>query len=298
MKSYRQTSLCLLTLGLVMNFPSYAQDSGGACRVSEFRSLALLTHDVSERISKINEWLVKKGPKCTPGQLAAIASNRSNWLGTADTANISAGIDGLIEAKISNQSDQLASMYSSKGKEGRSSVEVTKPPPAPAPVVPPPAPVQVNGGVSLVQPVVVLPPDKPKEPEVADERFSARQRREIQNYFEENRGTGECPRGMIERGEKCASLVTIRPWKPGQPLPVSVRTEELPLPLFYKLGPPPAEHQYKKVSSDILMLKGPQQIVTDAVLDLGGIEPKKPPKDAPAEPPKRSPPVKTPRDAS
>jgi hypothetical protein len=46
-----------------------------------------------------------------------------------------------------------------------------------------------------------------------------------------------------------------------------------------KLGPPPAEHQFKRVDVDILMLKGPKNIVTDAVLDLGGLKVKEEPKD-------------------
>jgi hypothetical protein len=46
-----------------------------------------------------------------------------------------------------------------------------------------------------------------------------------------------------------------------------------------KLGRPAAQHQFKRVGVDILMLKGPQNIVTDAVLDLGGLKAKENPKE-------------------
>ena len=271
--------LGLFSALLATHGPSMAQSRAGGCLVAEFRSLALLTHDVSDRISKVNAWLKEKGPRCTTAQLAAIASNRATWLGTADTIDVAGQVDGLIEAKIANDPEMIAAMYTPKGKESRASVEVTRPPPAPAPVVPPPAPVQVAGGVNVAQPAMVLPAERPRDPELPNEFFTRRQKQEILKYYEENRGSGECPKGMLVRGEKCDSLTKIRPWKPEQPLPVTVRTEELPLPLFYKLGPPPAEHQYKKVGFDILMVKGPQMLVTDAVLDLGGIVPVKAPQD-------------------
>jgi hypothetical protein len=265
--------------------PAKAQNSlpSGGCLVSEFRSLALLTHDVAQRILKVKEWLKAKGANCTPTQLATIVSNRASWLGTADTVAISAGIDGLIEAKITNNPDQMASMYSSKGKEARPSVEVTQPPPAPAPVIQPPAPLPNNMVGNVMPPVVVqiqqnAPTEKVKEPEVPDATFTRRQRREIQEYFEENRGPRECPREMIKRDDNCEARFKERDWKIRQPLPPTVRTEELPTPLLIKLGPPPAEHQFKRVDVDILMLKGPKNIVTDAVLDLGGLKVKEEPK--------------------
>jgi hypothetical protein len=308
MKSCRFFWLCLMALGQCLAVSAQTPGRNGACSVSEFRSMALLTHDVAERIAKVNDWLQQKGGKCTPAQLAAIASNRATWLGTADTVAISSGIDALMEAKIVNDPDQMAAMFSSKGKEGRASVEVTKPPPAPAPVVPPPAPVQIAGNVNVnvapVPPQILLP----AEAELPDEFFTRRQKRDIQQFYEESRGSEECPKGLTLRGEKCESRVKVRPWKLRQALPPNAKTEELPVPLALKLGPPPAEHQYKRVGGDILMLKGPQMVVTDAVLDLGGIGPMKPRTDEsaePSEPPKSGsapgpgprPPVKRPREA-
>lgn len=256
------------------------------CLVSEFKSIALLTHDVEERIIKINDWIKLNGASCTPSQLSAIASNRATWLGTADTVAVSSSIDGLIEAKIKNDPDLMAQMYSSKGKDFRPSLQVTQTPQAPAPVVPPPASIQGIGGIGVAAPVITQmesnePKERVKEVEVPDGSFTRRQKREILEYYEENRGTGDCPRGMAKRASNCESRFKERDWKLGQPLPASERGEELPMPLVLKLGKPPAEHQYKRVGFDILLLKGPENKVTDAVLDLGGIKVKEEKKDDP-----------------
>ena len=44
--------------------------------------------------------------------------------------------------------------------------------------------------------------------------------------------------------------------------------------LILKLGQPAPDHQYKRVGADILLLKGPKNIVVDAILDLGGLKAK------------------------
>lgn len=272
------TNYFLITIFLLfITLPAHAQRSASACLVSEFRSIAHLTHDIEQRIAKINDWIKQKGLNCTPSQLSAIASNRATWLGSADTVAISSSIDGLIEAKIKDDPDLMARMYSSKGKDFRPSTQVTQPPQAPAPVVPPPA--SESGGVAAAGTVIVqMQPNQQtentKKVEVPDESFTRRQRREIQEYYEENRGSDVCPRGMTKRGANCESRFKERDWKLGQPLPPSERAEDLPLPLMLKLGKPPAEHQYKRLGVDILMIKGPERKVTDAVLDLGGIKPK------------------------
>lgn len=277
---YFLTISCLLFITL----PAFAQRSASACLVSEFRSIAHLTHDIEQRIAKINDWIKQKGANCTPSQLSAIASNRATWLGSADTVAISSSIDGLLEAKIKDDPDLMARMYSSKGKDFKPSLQVTQPPQAPAPVVPPPT--SEMGAMGSGGPVIVqMQPNQQtgnKKVEVPDESFTQRQRREIKEYYEENRGSDECPRGMTKRGANCESRFKERDWKLGQPLPASERAEDLPLPLTLKLGKPPAEHQYKRLGVDILMLKGPEKKVTDAVLDLGGIKAKEEKKGDPA----------------
>ena len=279
MKNWRFTLLGIVSMLSVASLPVQAQPKAraGGCLVSEFRSLALLTHDVSERIAKVSDWLNQNGEKCTQAQLMAIASNRATWLGTADTVAVVGKVDGLIEAKIARDPDLMAAMYTSKGKETRASVEITKPPAAPAPVVPAPAAGLVGGPQgNMIQPVIVQaagaePAEKPKAPEAPDGFLGRRQKVQITEFFEENRGTDECPKGLVKRGTKCEAQFKERDWKLRQPLPASERPEELPLPLLVKLGPPPPDHQYKRVGADILLLKGPQNIVVDAVLDLGGV---------------------------
>jgi len=284
MKKLAAKYLFIASCLVFLTLPSHAQRSASACLVSEFRSIAYLTHDIEQRIAKINDWIKQKGASCTPSQLSAIASNRATWLGSADTVAISSSIDGLLEAKIKDDPDLMARMYSSKGKDFRPSTQVTQPPQAPAPVVSPPA--SGMGAMGAAGPVIVqMQPNQQtenKKVEVPDESFTRRQRREIQEYYEENRGSDECPRGMTKRGANCESRSKDRDWKFGQPLPASERPEDLPLPISLKLGKAPAEHQYKRLGVDILMLKGPEKKVTDAVLDLGGIKAKEEKKVDPA----------------
>jgi len=271
--------LCGSGLWLSLHTPAHAQKATqSTCMVAEFRSLALLTHDANERVRKTNDWLKQNGEKCTQAQLNAIASNSPTWLGTALTIEVAGRIDALIEAKIADNPDLMAALYSSKGKEARASVEVTKPPPAPAPVVPAaqPAVAQAN---TLIQPVMVQGPgagmnDRPRTAEVPDAYFGTRQKEQLLEFFEETRGPGECPKGLVKRGDKCESRVKERDWKLRQPLPPSERPEDLPMALILKLGQPAPDHQYKRVGADILLLKGPQNIVVDAILDLGGLKAK------------------------
>ena len=253
--------------------------NSSGCLVADFRTMALLTHDVTERLAKLKQWLEAHGSKCTNTQLAIIASNRPNWLGTADTIQMAGQIDGLIEAKIADDPEMMAKMYTSKGvKPPTPSVEVTTTPPAPEPVVQPGAqmPGMAIGGSfmqgSPLQPPLPGPNDNAKQREVPDAFFGRRQKVEVGEYFEENRGNGECPDGLIKQADKCVSRIKERDWKLLQPLPPSARLEDLPLDLLVKLGPAPVGHQYKKLEADILLLKLPQNIVTDAVLDLGGLK--------------------------
>lgn len=271
MNNWRLTliGLGVFTTLLTVHFPAQAQPGAGGCLVSEFRSIALLTHDVAERILKVTAWLSQKGPRCTEAQLSTIASNRATWLGTADTIGVAGSMDGLIEAKIANDPERMASLFNSKGKETRASVEVTKPPPAPAPVV-----AAAAAPVSNTVLPVVVPAPIPEKPEVPDAFLGERQRTLIFEFYEETRGPGECPRGMVKRGDKCEARFKERDWKLRQPLASSEKPEDLPMPLLLKLGQPAREHQFKRVGFDILLLKGPKNIVTDAVLDLGGLKAK------------------------
>lgn len=140
----------------------------------------------------------------------------------------------------------------------------------------------------MMQPIIVQAPgaepgEKPKAPEAPLAFLGTRQKAQITDFFEETRGADECPKGLVKRGAKCESQIKDRDWQLRQPLPASERPEDLPLPLLVKLGPPPPDHQYKRVGADILLLKGPQNIVADAVLDLGGLMARDSKKDAKAK---------------
>ena len=68
------------------------------CMVAEFRAIGMDTSDIQLRRSKALAWIKKKGKDCTAEQLLVMRNNRSQWLGTADSASVAASIDGLLEA--------------------------------------------------------------------------------------------------------------------------------------------------------------------------------------------------------
>ena len=139
------------------------------CLVAEFRTMALKTHDVGQRVERVEAWLRKNGNSCTKQQLDAIKNNRSAWLGAADSPEVMGIIDGMLEAKISSNPELMAQFYESKGREPVTTAEVFSstgfrpppPPPMPAKVVPPPPPpVPV-----VVSPILGMPDyTVPKQP--------------------------------------------------------------------------------------------------------------------------------------
>ena len=138
------------------------------CLVAEFRTMALKTHDVGQRVERVEAWLRKHGSSCTKQQLDAIKSNRPAWLGAADTPEVMGIIDGMLEAKISSNPELMAQFYEAKGREPVTTAEVFsssgyRPPPPPPPakvVAPPPPPPPV-----MVAPVLGIPEyPVPKQP--------------------------------------------------------------------------------------------------------------------------------------
>ncbi len=115
------------------------------CLVAEFRTMALKTHDVGQRVERVEAWLRKHGSNCNKQQLDAIKNNRSAWLGSADGPEVMGIIDGMLEAKISNNPELMAQFYEAKGREPSTTAEVFsstgfRSPPSPPKVVPPPPP--------------------------------------------------------------------------------------------------------------------------------------------------------------
>lgn len=69
-----------------------------ACAVAEFRAIGIDTTDEQTRRARAAAWLKRKAKDCTAEQLIVIRNNRAQWLGTADSAQLAAAIDGLLES--------------------------------------------------------------------------------------------------------------------------------------------------------------------------------------------------------
>lgn len=69
------------------------------CLVADFKGIGLNIHDPVERSVKAAEWIQRNSSACTLTQAINIASNRAAWLGTSETAMLTAAIDGLIESR-------------------------------------------------------------------------------------------------------------------------------------------------------------------------------------------------------
>ena len=70
-----------------------------ACLVADFKALGLHTHDPQERSTKVAEWIKRNAAACTQAQAIMISSNRSAWLGTADSPMLMAALEGIIETR-------------------------------------------------------------------------------------------------------------------------------------------------------------------------------------------------------
>ncbi len=90
------------------------------CLVAEFRAIGVDTGNESERRTKAMAWLRKKAKQCTPEQLLVMRNNRSQWMGTADSGQVAAEIDGLLEGFAMTNPAVAALLYGT-------------PPPPPAP---------------------------------------------------------------------------------------------------------------------------------------------------------------------
>jgi hypothetical protein len=269
----------------------------GNCLVSEFRGMALGTHDVAERGRQATEWLRRNASACSEDQLRLISSNRSAWMGTADTPQLMGLVDGALEARLKNQPEKLLQMFAAapqraSGSETMRSGELA---PRPAPVVtgtpavvtaaPPPVPVPgaAAGPTGATPPPPGGTPPPPggttsntapaKAPEVG-KHFSTELRGAVREHFTANRGNGPCPPGVVLKSGRCEAAQSERVWKIGQPLASGSSLKELPATLLEKLGPAPANHRYVQLDADLLLIHNDTRMVVDAVLDLGQVAPK------------------------
>ena len=106
--SARIVLACLLTavLGTAaaqtakrINNPAPTAAPRAVCLVADFKAIGLNIHDPVERSVKAAEWIQRNSSACTLTQAINIASNRAAWLGTSETAMLTAAIDGLIESR-------------------------------------------------------------------------------------------------------------------------------------------------------------------------------------------------------
>ncbi len=94
-----------------------------ACFLSEFRHIALSTHEPITRSLVTQNWLAKNVMSCSIEQLNFINANRASWLGTSDSPYFAFLLDSMIEYKTANKPEMLAQIFGSLGKEGTSSVQ-------------------------------------------------------------------------------------------------------------------------------------------------------------------------------
>ncbi len=269
------------------------------CLVTEFRALALNTHDLKERAEKASDWLRRHGPGCSEDQLRILYANRANWLGHADSMQLTMQMEGALENRLKGKPEQLAQLFGAPPRPAAPASETIRAgdlAPRPAPVVAPgtPAVVQaapvvtavpvVVAGTPIAAPSPPAPPGQPRPPEPRPPEnkkppengnyFGPDLRKTIQDYFTANRGNAPCPLGLILKSGRCESPMANRSWKIGQALPSSLTPKPLPARLVELLKMPPPGYSYIQVDGDILLIADDSKTVVDSVLDLGQITPR------------------------
>ena len=88
-----------------------AKADGPACVVAEFRALGIDVHDPVKRRTQAMGWLKKRAKNCSVDQLLMIRNNRSQWMGTADSASMAAEVDALLEVFAADNPQVAALLY-------------------------------------------------------------------------------------------------------------------------------------------------------------------------------------------
>ena len=110
-----------------------------ACVVAEFKGIGLHTHDPQERSVKAAQWLQRNGTACSLAQAITITSNRSAWLGTADTPMLMATLEGMIESRQNAAAAAQAATSPAKPQTTPGTPPTATPAAAATPVTPAPA---------------------------------------------------------------------------------------------------------------------------------------------------------------
>ena len=98
--------------------------------------------------------------------------------------------------------------------------------------------------------------------------FGDQHRTVINNYYVEQSRTGHCPPGLAKKNNGCMPPGHAKRYAVGQPLPREVIYYDLPPQVIVQLGPPPPNHRFVRVASDILLIAVGTGMVVDAIQDL------------------------------
>lgn len=101
--------------------------------------------------------------------------------------------------------------------------------------------------------------------------FDDDSRRLVSDYYVPRFKGGKCPPGLAKKHNGCLPPGQAKKWAMGQPVPADLRVYELPRELRVQLPPPPPEHRYVRVASDILMIAVGTGMVVDAIEDIGRV---------------------------
>ena len=88
-----------------------AKAEGSPCVVAEFRALGIDVNDPLKRRTQAMSWLKKRAKNCSVDQLLMIRNNRSQWMGTADSAAMAAEVDALLEVFAADNPQVAALLY-------------------------------------------------------------------------------------------------------------------------------------------------------------------------------------------
>jgi hypothetical protein len=88
-----------------------AKADGPPCVVAEFRAIGIDEQDVTKRRSRALGWLQQRSKQCSVEQLLMIRNNRSQWMGTADSAKLASVVDSLLEAIAAENPRVAALLY-------------------------------------------------------------------------------------------------------------------------------------------------------------------------------------------
>lgn len=246
--------------------------AGAPCLIAQFRTLALDTHNPTERGVLARRWLQRNLPGCSTDKLNFLAANRAAWLGTADSAELMGLIDTAIEAQAQNDPSLLRKLYEATPRTFEPGIETIR--------TEPPRPILQQGGMAVMPPIgmVNIRTDQGSSGSGTPDgggttptgSFSDRQRQAVSEYFSQSYEIGECPAGLIARQGRCQAQNPDKRWKFGEPLPreLAGQTSDLPNILVERLGQPASGNRYVRSGTDVLMLDSADTVV-GAITDYG-----------------------------